>query len=290
MPKNKGNIPVNSMDGNFSRGISIDEISIRNSDFENEQQYAEATQSHRDEGHTFHIVLKGSVHIEIDFKMHEVTAPSVVYMHPNQVHRILDFKDITVCSLSITNENLTAGYLKLLEEITPIEPLLLNDDDFSLISEATAITLKYSKKTNDRLYHPILKDLANALVALTISQYLEQSGVKGKISRPDAIYNAFRKALESGFMTIKGPTKYATSLNISTAYLNECVKGITGNSVTHHIQQRIILEAKRLLYHSDKSVKEIAYELGYEDYPYFSRLFSNVTGMTALDFRSKNRE
>ena len=89
---------------------------------------------------------------------------------------------------------------------------------------------------------------------------------------------------------MKSPAEYAKTLNISSAYLNECVKSTTGNSVSYYIQQRIILEAKRLLYHSGKSVKEIAVELGYDDYPYFSRLFSKVTGMTALAFRNKNHD
>jgi YesN/AraC family two-component response regulator len=89
---------------------------------------------------------------------------------------------------------------------------------------------------------------------------------------------------------MKRPADYAEVLNISVAYLNECVKNVTGFSVSHHIQQRIILEAKRLLYHSDNSVKEIAAELGYDDYPYFSRLFVKVAGITALTFRSKNHD
>jgi len=96
--------------------------------------------------------------------------------------------------------------------------------------------------------------------------------------------------LERDFVTVKRPTEYAQQLNISSPYLNECVKKTTGHSVSYHIQQRIILEARRLLYHSDLSVKEIATELGYDDYPYFSRLFSKVTGMTALGFRNKNHD
>lgn len=55
------------------------------------------------------------------------------------------------------------------------------------------------------------------------------------------------------------------------SYLNECVKNITGFSVSYHIQQRIILEAKRMLFYTNKSIKEIAIELGYDDYPYFSK-------------------
>jgi YesN/AraC family two-component response regulator len=51
-----------------------------------------------------------------------------------------------------------------------------------------------------------------------------------------------------------------------------------------------MLEAKRLLFHSSKSVKEIAHDLGYEDHSYFSRLFNKSTGMTALAFRKKSFE
>ena len=79
MPKNKQNIPVNVMADNFSQGISIDRLSINKSDFKTVQQSEEAAQSHRDEGHTFHIVEKGTVLIEIDFQKHEITAPSAVY-------------------------------------------------------------------------------------------------------------------------------------------------------------------------------------------------------------------
>jgi len=71
---------------------------------------------------------------------------------------------------------------------------------------------------------------------------------------------------------------YADILNISTPYLNECIKNTTGHSISYRIQQRIILEAKRLIYHSDKSIKEIAAELGYDDYSYFTRSFIKITG------------
>jgi AraC-like DNA-binding protein len=123
-----------------------------------------------------------------------------------------------------------------------------------------------------------------------ISQYQGSLVAPDNISRADSITKAFRAKLDRDFITRKRPADYAEGLNISVAYLNECVRSATGLSVTHHIQQRVILEAKRLLYHSDNSVKEIATALGYDDYPYFSRLFTKVTGMTALAFRSRNHD
>lgn len=68
-----------------------------------------------------------------------------------------------------------------------------------------------------------------------------------------------------------------------------CAK-ITGFSVSHWIHHEIVLEAKRLLYHSEYSVKEIAHELGYEDHAYFSRLFKEVVRQTPGEFRRRYRE
>ncbi|RYE18974.1 MAG: AraC family transcriptional regulator [Sphingobacteriaceae bacterium] len=278
------------MADNFSRGISIDKISIQKSDFKTAQQYEEATQSHRDEGHTFHIVENGTVLVEIDFQKYEIIAPAVVYMHPNQVHRILDFNDITVCSLSITNECLNPEYLGFLEEIAPAKPLALTEDVCTNIADTFSLCFNISKQKSNRLYHLLLKDSCNTLVALIASVLLSQHNPSGKLSRTELIAKSFRELLERNYRTIKRPGEYAKRLNISTPYLNESIKNATGLSVSQHIQDRIILEAKRLLYHTDKSVKEIAFNLGYVDYPYFSRLFTKATGMSALAFRNKNND
>lgn len=290
MPKNNKNIPVNAMDDNFSQGISIDRLSIEKSDFKTAQQSEEATQSHRDEGHTFHIVEKGTVLIEIDFQKYQIVAPSVVYMHPNQVHRIIDFENLTVCTLAIKNENLNPVYLKSLEEIVPIRPLRLAKEANLIASDVFSLCLNFSRQKDNKLYHPLLKDSCNTLVAFLISQFLNQNKSENNLSRFEIVAKHFKQLLENNYRTFKRPGEYAEKLNISTSYLNECIKNTTGYSVSQNIQDRIILEAKRLLYHTDKSVKETAYELGYADYPYFARLFSKATGMSALSFRNKNHD
>src|SRR5690606_30817838 len=125
------------------------------------------------------------------------------------------------------------------------------------------------------------------LVALFLSQYLKRATPPSKLSRFETVENAFTRLLETQFTKMKRPADYALQLHISVSYLNECVRNVTGFSVSYHIQQRIVLEAKRELYHSDKSVKEIAALLGYDDYAYFSRLFTKIAGMPALAFRNK---
>ena len=89
---------------------------------------------------------------------------------------------------------------------------------------------------------------------------------------------------------MKSPAEYAAALNLSLSYLNEAVKACTGFAVSYWIQYEVILEAKRLLYHTDYNVKEIANELGYEDHAYFSRLFKKMVVQTPVEFRRRYRE
>lgn len=285
MPKKSNHIPINTMADMFDAGIAIGKASIKNS-----QTFKEAEQSHRDDYHLFFLLEKGNLSFEIDFQKYNIEPFSAIYIHPNQVHRLGAFENVTVSFWAINNENLNSEYLKMLEEITPVKPLVLNNETFSIISEAVMLCIKLSERKHEKLYNVLLKDSCNTLVALVTSQYLEQSKSTDTLTRFEIINKAFKASLENNFITFKKPTEYAQKLNISTAYLNECVKNSTGHSVSYHIQQRVILEAKRLLFHSDKSVKEIATELGYDEYNYFSRLFTKVTGMSALKFRSKNHD
>ncbi|MBO0930570.1 helix-turn-helix domain-containing protein [Fibrella aquatilis] len=285
MQKKPKSIPINTIADEVNTGIAIEKIAITDLP---EEHILDAKRSHREDRHTFFLLEKGVVAIEIDCQKQLIRSPAVVYIHPNQVHRILSFEQVLVSSWAIDNEQLNPAYLTWLEAITPVKPLPLNKETFSLISEAVSLSIKLFKLKNDRLYHSLIKDSCNALVGLVISNYVAHAGAIDKLSRSDTITKLFRATLDRHFATSKKPADYAQRLNISTPYLNECVKSTTGHSVSYHIQQRIMLEAKRLLSHTDKSVKEIALELGYEDYPYFSRLFGKVTGIAPLTFRNKN--
>lgn len=291
MPRKTKSIPVNTMTDNFGGDISIEKVSfndIHTADEATLNDFEGVKQAHRHDRHSFFLLERGIVHIEIDFQTYKIQLSSVIYVHPDQVHRTIALENVTVSSWAINNESINPEYLDLLEGITPAKPLLLTKETFSDISEAVSLVMKLSERKNDKLYHSLLKDGCNTLIALVISQYLAEAKLTDKLSRFDITTKAFKELLERNYTSAQRPTWYAQKLNISTSYLNECVKHTTGHSVSHHIQQRIILEAKRLLYHSNKSVKEIAFDLGYDDYPYFSRLFAKVTGMTALAFRNKN--
>jgi len=282
MAKKIKSIPVHSLPDGQNIGIVVGRISSKEIPFE------EANHAHRHDFHFFIIQEKGETTFEVDFKKFKLTKSSILYIHPNQVHRSLRTTDTRIYGLLITNENLHAEYIDLLEEITPTNPLPLEAGMLSVITDSATLCLTSFNRKQDKLYHAILKDHCNGLVALILSAYLKKAKPAEKLSRFETITKMFKAGLERHFKTLKRPGDYAKILNISTPYLNECVKNTTGQPVSYHIQQRIILEAKRLLYHSNKSVKEIAMELGYDDYPYFSRLFTKIAGITAITFKNKN--
>ena len=88
-------------------------------------------------------------------------------------------------------------------------------------------------------------------------------------------------------LRLKKPRDYAESLSVHVNHLNHVVREVTGKSTTTHISDRIILEAKALLAHTDLSISEVAYCLGF-DYPsYFNNFFKKNTGLTPFAVRKK---
>jgi AraC family transcriptional regulator, transcriptional activator of pobA len=96
--------------------------------------------------------------------------------------------------------------------------------------------------------------------------------------------------IESGNLRSKGlPTvKYlAAELAISTRYLSDLLKQETGKTTLEHIHIFLIDEAKNRLMSTDNTIAEIAYHLGFEHPPYFSRLFKKEVGLTPVEYKIK---
>jgi AraC family transcriptional regulator, transcriptional activator of pobA len=86
-------------------------------------------------------------------------------------------------------------------------------------------------------------------------------------------------------LKLRRASDYAESLSVHVNHLNHAVREITGKPTSAHITDRIIVEAKALLHHTDLSITDIAYCLGF-DYPnYFNNFFKKNTGVTPLSVR-----
>ena len=99
------------------------------------------------------------------------------------------------------------------------------------------------------------------------------------------ILQNLKEAIENDFKSRHAPKDYAVLLNISPNALAKITKSHFNKTLTNLITERIIIEAKRELYLTNKSVKEVAYELGYDDEYYFSRLFKKNVNISPQVYR-----
>lgn len=97
----------------------------------------------------------------------------------------------------------------------------------------------------------------------------------------------FKELLEQKFCTEKSVNKYASELSISEKQLHKATTTLLNKSPKQIIAERILLEAKRLLAHSNQPIKEIAYELGYDEPTNFIKYFRKHTNSTPSEFREK---
>lgn len=96
----------------------------------------------------------------------------------------------------------------------------------------------------------------------------------------------FKALLESNFNKERQPSFYADQMGISPNNFSKICKQLFLKSPSTLIQERVILEAKKLIHLSYKSIKQIAVELNFDDENYFSRYFKKHTGVTPSSFRN----
>jgi len=103
------------------------------------------------------------------------------------------------------------------------------------------------------------------------------------------LIDRFRQLVEAHFLTHQTVQAYAEILGITANHLSESAKAATGLPAGALIRQRLLLEAKRLLVHTDQSVQQIAECLSFQDPSYFGRFFKRETGQSPSAFRNTIR-
>lgn len=99
----------------------------------------------------------------------------------------------------------------------------------------------------------------------------------------------FMMLLEENYQQERNAEFYGAALGLSSKRLNQILKDKLDKTGMQLIHDRIILEAKRKIIHSEYTLKEIAYDLGFTDRPYFSRFFKKQTGSSPEDFQKQAR-
>ena len=135
------------------------------------------------------------------------------------------------------------------------------------------------------MHELVLSYLKLFLIHASRLRQKQEPAEDGKQAPEASIPQQLKKLIEQNFKKSHSPKDYADLLYISPKALGKIAKKYFNKNLTTVIAERIIIEAKRELYLTSKSVREIAYELGYDDEYYFSRFFKKNTSITPSVFR-----
>lgn len=105
------------------------------------------------------------------------------------------------------------------------------------------------------------------------------------VNKKDTIVSELMRLVDTSFIHQRDTEFYADSFGMSCKTINEICKKGTGKTVKQHLQERLILEIKKEIRIGKKSLKEIAFELGFSEAAYFTRFFKQQTSLTPTQFR-----
>ena len=234
---------------------------------------------------------QGSGMLNLNHEFFQVGIDAVYFLTPGQIRTMQITPGSTGYFISLSPDLFT---------MAGTEPLLLTLQ-FRDINRPISITTEM--ETNVEIGNILAKmhyefsgekilrsELLNSLLKvfmLYLSRSSSAGGVNEVLSRELNFVNRFILLVSQQFVTRKMVTDYANELCVTRGYLNYIVKKVTGFTASYFIQHCVILEAKKEAIHSGRSMKEIAYRLGFDDTAHFSKFFKTNCGINFTDFRKR---
>lgn len=164
--------------------------------------------------------------------------------------------------------------------------IIVNQDNFDELSNLIS-KLTNEIDNNSPYSDPILKAYLQLILAIGSKIKSHELEYTNTIPQTHPIVEKFKNLLEENFIKQRSSSFYAKELALSSSVFTKRCKLYYGKTPSQLIQERVILEAKKLIHLTHKSFKEIASLLNFEDEHYFSRYFKKNTGITPTSFREK---
>lgn len=240
--------------------------------------------------HDFFMLLlfeEGSGTHTIDFEEYAVNGGQLHLLLPGQVHRWSLGENTRACQLMVSRPvfETFSSSLELSFVLYRKHPVIsLARDTFrKLRYEFLAVRDELNSKPIDW----VIVKLRSQIVAQLVSHEAESKNELSSVYRAAPALLKYQNLVDAYFKEQKTVAFYAEKLHISANYLNILCRKHLQVSAMYLIQNRVTLEAKRLLRASDMSIKEIAFDLGFSDLAYFSNFFKGQTGSSPRLFRSQ---
>jgi AraC family transcriptional activator of pobA len=243
---------------------------------------------------------KANLHFTSGEKHHDVVSNSVCFTYPGKmeswtrserIYGTVIYFTAAFSGLDITRPDFDTDYpffnfeselVLLLTEDEANELKLLSNEMIEEMYSNSVDKLDMIKKILHIYLHKIKRIYNKKINNLTVEEK------KSKI-----LFNRFRREVDDYIQQLTSQNKTTTptvsliakQLFVNSNYLNSSIKNLTGKTASAHIQEKILLEAKSFLLHTDLQVSEIAFKLGFENTSYFNRFFKKSTNLTPTEYR-----
>ncbi|MGW1168626.1 helix-turn-helix domain-containing protein [Streptomyces sp. NPDC002550] len=247
---------------------------------------------HRIDFHVVMLFTDGPVRHMVDFAEYEAGAGDLLWIRPGQVHRFS--REAVYRGTVLTMQ---PGFLpRATVEATglyryDLPPLLHPDPDRLAALQASLDQLR--REYEDTATLPL--SLHTAVLRHTLTAFLLRlahlaaSSAEADRQTTDSTFTRFRDAVEQGFATNHSVSAYADALGYSRRTLVRAVRAATGETPKGFIDKRVVLEAKRLLAHTDLPIGRVGAAVGFPDAANFTKFFHLHAGQTPVAFRAELR-
>ena len=247
---------------------------------------------HRHEYYTVIVVKQAKGVHKIDFINYELGEHQIFFVSPGQVHQIIEEEKsigyaMTFSAQFLIENSIPISFiegLNLFRDYGQTPPLTPSENQFHQLTQ-------YASEI-DKLFHSdtMMKKLSigaflklfliacNNVCAASPLEIDAVNSINHTIRTFKDLVNKYYKAQHSAAF-------YANQMNVSADHLNRLIKSSIGKTVKEYIQSRITIEAKRLIYFSQLTNKEIGFELGFDEPANFSAFFKNCTGYSPSHFK-----
>lgn len=251
--------------------------------------------------HSFYEILwfqEGEGMHTVDFKDYAAKPGTIFFLSPGQIHhfdRDEGYKGVAIkmCTDMMKDSVLhDAGIGKLFLKYNAFHaydstPYYNIDDETARMLQPLVDEMEQEAQRYDEYGNmDILKSLLCIFLA-KIQRYGKHDAVEclDTLRPSHQLFIQFRRLVEKDYARLHTVQEYADELNVAIRTLHKSVNECSGKTPLAMINERIVLEAKRMVRYSNMMIKEIAAELGYDDTSYFVKFFKRQTGYLPSDFR-----
>lgn len=244
--------------------------------------------------HSFYEILwfkEGAGVHTIDFHEYEVKPNTIFFLSPGQIHNFDEgtgYKgySLKMCTDFMRNESNRFLKYNVFHSFDTTPCYTINEENVQEL-EGIVHAIEQEIAMADAFGNiDILHSLLRIFLVKVLRHGIHDGELQLNMLKPShQLFVNFRRLVEKDFTRIHTVQEYADSLNVAVRTLNKCVNECSSMSPLAFINDRIILEAKRMVRYTNLMVKEIAFDLGYDDPSYFVKFFKRYTGFLPSEFR-----